>query len=251
MRKILYSALALVLLTTAGCRDYLDFSNEDEIGVKAKGTQPDTTVVFDNRGADNYLPVKIYSNVNRAEGDYITEVAKNSQSAPQKWEPAPDGYSFYISYDLYFKDNYLSQKSVRIVYPLDAPIVTRIDAVKSNPVLIPSLSSKIGGNENPLTQDKYLVIKATGASFRLQKGTSSVPPIDATVPLVNIGETAVYKLSQNEDIASYTIGGNVRFPTDTPVQSGNICFFEFNGSAIRYIAKKAITINNLDRNSIP
>ncbi|MDR0784369.1 MAG: hypothetical protein LBE74_00590, partial [Treponema sp.] len=58
------------------------------------------------------------------------------------------------------------------------------------------------------------------------------------------GETAVYKLSSNENIASYSISGKP-FPEDNAPQSGYITFFSFNGSAISWSNEKAVTINNL------
>ncbi|MDR0411085.1 MAG: hypothetical protein LBH75_03840 [Treponema sp.] len=247
MRKIfLYGALGIVLLTAAGCRDYLDFSNEDEKGIKAKGTQAETFIVFDNRGADNIVPVKIYSNANRAEGDHIATIPKNSQSSPQIWEPAPNGYNFYISYDLYFRDDIFSSGNINITYPLNDAVSVRIDAAKTTPVLIPSLASKTGGDKDaPLFQDKYLVIKANGEGFQLRRGNTNITPINNTATLINAGETAVYRLSSSESLVSYSISGKP-FPDDAPLQNGYIFFFSFNGSTISYRDSKAITVNNLN-----
>ncbi|MDR0645218.1 MAG: hypothetical protein LBG05_10025 [Treponema sp.] len=248
MQKIfLCGILGVVLLTVLGCRDYLDFSNEDEKGIKGYGTQQKTTIVFDNRGPDNIVPVTVYSNADRSDSDSIVTVSRNSKSSTIEWSSGR--HNFYITYDLYFRDTVSSNNSmgIEISYTPSGSNGTlgyNIATGTTTTISIPSLYSIVDGDNVELTTNKYIVIenKSTQA-IELMKGNTTLQPIQGD-EYFNPNTTAVYKLSSSDNITSYSIS-NKSFPTDNPVQSGHITFFAFNGSSISYRDEKAITINNL------
>ncbi|MDR1788120.1 MAG: fibronectin type III domain-containing protein [Treponema sp.] len=206
---------------------------------------PKTTVQFDNRGGD--FPVTIYADDGRT--DKIIDVNPRTLSRQKELESGPN--YFYLSYHFAIKE----QQLVQLVYTpsnqAQAEVPKYIEADINTTVEIPLL-------EDPgvvMTQDVFFSMENKGDfACRVVKGDSILSPLHVTSELIDVGNTAVYRLDKNDSrlLSGYKIDRNsiyYDFPSaslpDGKFVDGHYYRFTFTGTGVRFDTDTPVTFANI------
>jgi len=236
MKKHLWVIGIIGALLFASCDDLRLFDlGEEEFNVP-EPTNP-TQVEFDN--TQNLYDVTVYSNALRQ--TVIKEVPKGI-TVTQKWLPAMDGYSFYLTYKLPIVNNYLMP-----YFPvLNDFVEVIIPRFTTTSVYIQDITKVVDGDQN-LSADAYLAIRNDNASgVRLYRVNTEMSSVDG-INLINNKSTAVYRITQAQLAGTYTVwSGAVSYPINITFQSGNCYSLVFDGSAVSLTKETPITLNNIN-----
>ena len=203
-----------------------------------------TYVLFKN---DSPYAVDVYSDSGRN-----TKVAAVPAGGQPKleWTPSPDGYTFYLSYQIPVGDD--------VVIPYNPPAASpiRIDEGKTTSVTIASpVSSSI-----LLTNRVYLLLlnESDSAAFRLeQQGGMIIRPekifsgngsASDSASLVNPSERAWYIVSPGPTTTYYVSasGAQKPFPADdTGFQAGWFYTFHYTDSGLAYVSEHPLSLEVL------
>ncbi|MDR2246969.1 MAG: InlB B-repeat-containing protein [Treponema sp.] len=212
----IFAALTAAVVFFTGCPMGGDDTYESAIPGSEDGK---TYILFKNTGP---YAVDVYSDSGR--GSKVAAIPAGGESQLE-WTPSPDGYAFYLSYQIPIGDD--------VIIPYNPPagsMTIRIDKGKTTPLTIgsPVSSSAL------LTDQVYLLLynESDTAAFRLVKQVEGITPqkifgsggsvSTPTSNLVNPHERAWYTAISAGSAANYGITVNgvpIPFP-ETEFQAG-------------------------------
>jgi uncharacterized repeat protein (TIGR02543 family) len=246
-RRILamFVALTAVAVFFTGC-DWWDDDDDDDNSKTPSSESEDgkTYVLFKN---DSSYAVDVYSDSGR--NTKVAAVPAGGQPSLE-WTPSPDGYTFYLSYQIPVGDD--------VVIPYNPPAASpiRIDQGKTTSVTIASPVS----SSTLLTNRVYLLLlnESDSAAFRLeQQGGTIIRPekifsgsgsaLDSA-SLVNPSERAWYIVNSGPTTTYYVSasGAQKPFPADdTGFQAGWFYTFHYTDSGLAFVSEHALNLEVL------
>ena len=235
----------IIALFFASCiSEFFNGGEEKITSFEDTSNKASTTFVSFNN-ANNTFDVEIYNSYIRSESTVIDIVRAGQTSfVPHPWFPAPDGFTFYLTY-------YLPVAAEEIPYsPPNAFVLASIPKDTTTAVGIPPLGSLVFSPNEPLfNDDVWLVLENNHASaIQLYSGTSIVEPVSGPI-LLNPGTLALYKLHPVANTAAYSIyvqGFMETLPHDLRAfERGWFYYLDINNTEAVLRESKLLTLNNL------
>lgn len=225
----------------ASCTGFFDLGEEKIVSLTPANQQSKTFIYFNN--TNNY-DVDVFSSPVR--GAKVVSVPANKSTQAFTWIPADDGFEFYFTY--YLPVSGREVPYIPVKYGVDF-ITVSIPKDKTTQIQVPKLSQIIPADVK-LFDDVYLAVKNENASaIQLLSGSSVELPLTG-LSLVNYGETAVYRLNNN-NVSLFSIkiqGNNVRLDSAgiTELLSGYLYEVEvMAGTGISLSGSKLLTLDSL------
>jgi len=237
-RRITVFLLSLLLFFFAGC----DESDSESDSPNEPNQNTGTLVRFIN---DNVFSVSIYSD--SARQVKITEVPAENESIISV-SPNSNGAHFYPTYQIIIEGLPLAYNGEEMIRRIDADITTSI--------IIRSLREICEASPNiQLTANSYIKIQNNGSlPLILRKGHAEETLVGINSPLLNPGETGIYKILPGS-ASEYSLGKNtydlVPFPSNIiEFDAARLYTFVFNGSSLAFLSQYLLTLGEAGKTTI-
>jgi uncharacterized repeat protein (TIGR02543 family) len=233
---LMFAALMAVTAFFAAC-DLIGNSTDEP-----EDSADETYILFRNTG---YYTVDVYSDSSRSNKETVVPAGGESKL---EWAASPDGFSFYLSYQIPVGDD--------IIIPFNRRIGPyRIDEGKNITIPIENPAS----SPDPLTNKAYLLLynETDTAGFRLERGTMIIKPEKifnaggsgtSASSLVNPRERAWYIISAGS-ASDYGITSNSErkpFPESvTEFEAGHWYTFRYADDILTLDADRPLNLESL------